>query len=333
MTKHTKLKIFLSTLIISATLATIAQANDELYKNKSFSIGVRSEISKSDFSFDTPAANSILKWENMRGRGIGIDLGYKINDTVEAFGNYTYSTSKGKGTDDDITNSQEYGPILGISSQNEFYYFPLTAYSIHKAKARSADTRLGLNIKLYNNNFTKVSGRFGYFNKNLIQKMNNGKQLASIFYHNSSSTYAILGQTQSLSGLSAKTNSNFSGAIVGFKIDKSFNNNSINSLIFDFYPSVSYKGNQFWPQRDSESQRWSLKNANSKNYGLFVQASHEFKIDDNLWFKLYANYENIQISKLKEKGNSLSVKGGDIESAVKGNTKYENIVAGIGLTF
>lgn len=335
--KLIKLKLFLSALIISASAANIAQANDELYKNKPFSVGIRGEISKSDFSFDTPAGNSILKWENMRGRGVGIDLGYKFNDTIEAFGSYTSSTSNGKGTDDDITNSLEYDASLYTPKPNELgnkeIFLPLSAYSIHKAKAKSKDLRVGLNIKLFNNASTKISGRLGYFNKKLTQELNSGKQLVSYLYYRPYQVLSTLGATRSINGLAAKTDSNFSGAIVGFKIDKSSSNDSINSLIVDFYPSVTYKGNQLWPQREIESQHWSLKNANGKNYGLFVQASHEFKINESLWFKLYANYENIHISKLKERANEYSIKGGDKNSAVKGNTKYENIVAGIGLSF
>lgn len=335
--KLIKLKLFLSALIISASAANIAQANDELYKNKPFSVGIRGEISKSDFSFDTPAGNSILKWENMRGRGVGIDLGYKFNDTIEAFGSYTSSTSNGKGTDDDITNSLEYDASLYTPKPNELgnkeIFLPLSAYSIHKAKAKSKDLRVGLNIKLFNNASTKISGRLGYFNKKLTQELNSGKQLVSYLYYRPYQVLSTLGATRSINGLAAKTDSNFSGAIVGFKIDKSFNNDSINSLIVDFYPSVAYDGDQFWPQRESQSQRWSLNNANNKNYGLFVQASHEFKINESLWFKLYANYENIHISKLKESGYKFNIKGGDKDSATKGNTKYENIVAGIGLSF
>ncbi len=314
----TNLAVFAFALTASITQAVAAENSKttDIFDKKNFSIGIRGELSKSNFSFDTPAGHSILKWQDMSGKGLGLDLGYKFDDKFDVFFSHSVSTSKGNGTDDDISN-------LG------------GAYSVQSATGRVSDTKIGLNIKAYEKNSLSLSPRVGYFYKNARLKMNDGKVI-DISKGESCKIGTNCGILE-ISGLGQRTDSKFQGAFIGVKLDKKSSEDAINTLIFDFYPMTSYRGKQYWPQREPQDQNWSLSSVSDKdagsNYGFFVQAEHKFKLDEKFWMKIYANYENIKISKLSERGSYYYVVGGGPYSTVKGNANWESFAAGIGLIF
>jgi len=299
----TNLAVFAFALTASITQAVAAE------NSKNLSIGIRGELSKSNFSFDTPAGHSILKWQDMSGKGLGLDLGYKFDDKIDVFFSHSVSTSKGNGTDDDISN-------LG------------GGYSVQSATGRVSDTKIGLNFKVYEKNSLSLSPRVGYFYKNARLKMNDGTFL------DAGNGSCVVDQPCGISsqskiyGLAQRTDSKFKGSFIGVKLDKKSSEDAVNTLIFDFYPMVSYRGKQYWPQREPQVQNWSLSSASGKdarkNYGFFVQAEHKFKLDEKFWMKIYANYENIKISKLSERARYYYVVGGGPYSTVKGNANRES---------
>lgn len=293
--------------ICTALLALISTSSFAEVYDSNFSIGVRGQIQRNDFSFDTPIGHSILKWQDMKGNGYGLDLGYKFNDNIDGFLNYTMTKSNsGNGTDDDISN---YGK----------------GFSVHKAKGETKDYKIGLNINAYKGKGLNLSPRIGYFHKSALLQLYGGQY----FYGDTS-----YGDNEN--AITQQTKSTFQGAVLGFKVDKQSSPEVINSLIFDFYPMVRYKGNQLWPyQTPGNGLLWSLKSvggkgALSRNMGMMVQLEHKFRLQGSLWMKIYTYYEHIQVQKLKEKAdygdtNTLSI--------AKGKAEWDSVGLGVGLYF
>jgi len=284
----------------------------KITSQKKFSYGINSSYQKSNFSFDTPAAHSILKWQEMNGYSIGTELKYKVFDTnndyntikgSDVFFSYDYSKLSGSGTDDDITNAKSFA-----------------AFSVQKAKGNSHDIRVGTNLDFKEYNNITPSIRFGGFYKKLKFDMNDGKILLVDF----DQALAGLGK---LSGLGQRTNSVFTGVTIGGKISHKLEGNE-NVLIVDFYPAVQYTGNQHWPHRNLH---WKLKSA-TPGMGLKVALEHHFKVSEqNL--KIFSSYEYIKINKLNESGTNYSVKGGSSDSSVNGEALFNSLNMGIGLYF
>ena len=307
-------------LIIPALFFVIFQSNPIFAK--SVFIGIRGEFAQSNFAFDTPGSHSILKWNDMKNKGYGVDLGYHLNDTLGLYANYTRLASKGEGVDDDIMN------VESLTKEG----YPEATISHQKASGIANDFRGGLNLGLFNGASTRISGRFGYFNKNLVLKLNDDiyKFAAAIDQYSGVTKYWEFNKNN---GMGQRTNSRFNGATIGFKIDQFMSNDAITSLIIDFYPVVSYKGKQFWPQREIEAQRWFLKNANNNSRGGFIQFQHQIRLVDNIWFKIYANYEKIKVFRLKEFSVGEKITGGSAGTFSQGKTDFESLNGGVGLVF
>ena len=315
--KTIAIALFLATAINNQAFAEKEKSSDKakITSQKKFSYGINSSYQKSNFSFDTPAAHSILKWQEMNGYSIGTELKYKVFDTnndynaikgSDAFFSYEYSKLSGSGTDDDITNAKS-----------------LAVFSVQKAKGNSHDIRVGTNLDFKEYNNITPSIRFGGFYKKLKFDMNDGKFLAADFKRGRAGLVKI-------SGLGQRTNSVFTGVTIGGKISHK-SEGSENVLIVDFYPAVQYTGNQHWPQREPESQHWKLKSA-TPGMGLKVALEHHFKVSEqNL--KIFSSYESIKINKLNESGTNYSVKGGSSDSSVNGETLFNSLNMGIGLYF
>ncbi len=296
--------------IFCIAISTTAFAEDNLgvIANKEFSIGFYSSFQNSDFSFDTPAAHSILKWREMKGYNIGTELKYQIFNSQEEylinksniFLNYSYSELKGEGTDDDISN---YGG----------------GYSISKAEGNINDVRLIADIESIDFSGFAPAIRLGGFYKRVNFDMRGGYFL----YANDKG--ALIGEF--LDDLTARTSSEFSGATVGGKITHK-TDSSENILLFDFYPSVKYHGNQNWPLREL---RWKLSSA-SPGIGFKIGLEHYFKVS-NQAFKLFSSFESIKIKKLKEFEPGYSVIGGSKNSAVNGNASFNAFNIGAGIYF
>ena len=254
----------------------------------------------------------------MNGYSIGTELKYKVFDANndykfmdvlngsfsggEVFFSYEFSKLSGSGTDDDITNGDE----------------SLMAFSVQKAKGNSHDIRVGTNLDLGEYNNITPSIRFGGFYKKLKFDMNGGKSLQ---HYDSNPTLT------EFSGLGQRTNSVFTGTIIGGQISHK-SEGSENVLIVDFYPAVQYTGNQHWPHRNLH---WKLKSA-TPGMGLKVALEHHFKVSEqNL--KIFSSYESIKINKLNESGPNYSVKGGSSDSSVNGETLFNSLNMGIGLYF
>lgn len=298
----------------------LQNSNSNKSSDKKFSLGIFGSYQKSEFSFDTPAAHSILKWREMRGYSIGTELKYKTfsdqNDNLikgnDIFFSYEYSNLKGEGTDDDISNyDKDYG----------FSY-----YSIQKAKGYGHDFRLGTSFDFEKFSNITPSLRIGGFNKMIKFDMNDG--VGAGFSINSPSSASLY--YDKISGLAQRTRSQFSGLFIGGKLSHK-NGDSENALIFDFYPAVKYFGKQFWPQREPESQNWELEGA-KPGYGFKVALEHYFKVN-NQTLKLFSSFESIKINELIESAYYYTINGGDANSTVKGNAKYNSFNMGLGFYF
>ncbi|MBM3590014.1 MAG: hypothetical protein FJX30_01365 [Alphaproteobacteria bacterium] len=251
----------------------------------------------------------------MAGYSIGTELKYKTfsdpnNNLVKGndiFFSYEYSNLKGEGTDDDISNF--------ISAE------PFAFYSIQKAKGYGHDFRLVTSFDFEKFSDITPSLRIGGFHKMLKFDMNDG---VGAGFDTGNAYY------DKISGLAQRTRSQFSGPIIGGKLSHK-NGDSENVLIFDFYPAVKYYGKQFWPQREPEAQNWKLRGA-QLGYGFKVGLEHYFKVN-NQTLKLFSSFESIKINKLIESSYYYRIKGGDANSAVKGNANYNSVNMGLGFYF
>ena len=282
------------------------------------SLGLFTSYQRSEFSFDTPAGHSILKWREMEGYSVGSEIKYKVLDLQsekgwlkgnDLFFSYTYSNLRGEGTDDDISNYTEDSYV--------------SAFSVQKAKGTVNDFRFGSNFDFEKFETFTPSLRLGAFYKKLKFDMNDGNSVAVNYYNKIAGNYRI-------TGLGQRTESEFSGLTIGGKIS-SKNNDSENALIVDLYPAVSYFGRQYWPQRDPEDRNWKLSDA-QPGFGFKVAYEHYFKaLNQN--FKIFSSYESIRVNKLNEKGDYYSVKGGSAYSEAKGNAKFNSFMFGLGIYF
>ena len=306
--------IFLSFVCAQKSFALESTNNNDSQDNKRLTYGIFSSFQKSNFSFDTPYAHSILKWRDMEGYSVGGEVNYKITDKPsadnlikgsDAFFSYAYSRVRGEGTDDDIQNSD----------------LNFTGYSIHKVFGNSNDFRFGVNLDLLkNNNFTS-SFRIGGFHKKLNLDMSSGYYFYADFAEGTAEFGKPLGLTQ-------RTRSKFSGIILGGKISHKTADTE-NVLILDIYPSVSYKGKQFWPNRYMQQQHWILR-GHDRGFGFKVGFEHYFKIN-NQNLKMFSSYESIKIKRLREYEYDLSVIGGTEDALVKGRAKFDAFNMGIGI--
>jgi len=298
----------------------IKSSNNNFQKllGEKLSLGLFTSYQRSEFSFDTPAGHSILKWREMEGYSVGSEIKYKVLDLQsqkgwlkgnDLFFSYTYSNLRGEGTDDDISNY----------SKNS----SLSAFSVQKAKGSVNDFRFGSNFDFEKfENFTP-SLRLGAFYKKLKFDMRDGN-FVGVDYLNK------IAVNTKINGLGQRTESEFSGLTIGGKISNK-NNDSENALIVDLYPAVSYVGKQYWPQRDPEDRNWKLSDA-QPGFGFKVAFEHYFKaLDQN--FKIFSSYESIRVNKLNEKGDYYSVKGGSEDSEAKGNAKFNSFMLGLGIYF
>jgi hypothetical protein len=312
--------IFLSFVCAQKSFAFESTDNNDSQDNKRLTYGIFSSFQKSNFSFDTPDFHSILKWRDMEGYSVGSEINYKITDNPDnlikgsdAFFSYAYSRVRGEGTDDDISNANG--------------DYSVASYSVQKVFGNSNDYRFGVNLDLLKiNNFTS-SFRIGGFHKKLNLDMTSG------FYFFSDEAGKFLGVTQ-------RTRSKFSGVILGGKISHKTPDTE-NVLILDIYPSVSYKGKQFWPNRYMQQQHWILR-GHDRGFGFKVGFEHYFKIN-NQNLKMFSSYESIKIKRLREYrydriGDAydlehVSVIGGTADAFVKGRAKFDAFNMGIGINF
>lgn len=257
----------------------------------------------------------------MKGYSIGGELKYKIFDDEssnsiikgsDVFASYAFSNLKGEGTDDDITNYNNESVV--------------TAFSVQKAKGKSHDVRLGTNIDIYKNNNFTTSLRFGGLYKELNFDMNDGNMIAIIKINEDER----VGRNIEINGLGQRTKSKFTSMIIGGKFSHE-SQETENVLIIDLYPTVYYRGDQLWPQRDPEDRNWSLESTNP-GFGFQVGLEHYFKIS-NQKLKLFSSYESITVKKLKEMGDDYQVIGGTAQSSVKGRANFDSFKMGIGIYF
>ena len=304
-----KIRFFLIAIFcITIGKNAFAEENLGVISNKEFSFGLHSSFQNADFSFDTPGAHSILKWREMKGYNIGTELKYQIFDTQgeylinksNIFLNYSYSKLKGDGTDDDISN-----------------YFGV--YSVHEAEGNIHDARAIVDIESADFNGFAPAIRLGGFYKRVNFDMSHG------YFLYATNSGAFIGEFPDV--LTQRTSSVFSGATVGGKITHK-TDSSENILLFDFYPSVKYQGNQHWPLRELH---WKLSSA-SPGMGFKIGLEHYFKIS-NQAFKLFSSFESIKINKLKEFGPEYSIIGGSKDSAVNGNASFNAFNIGAGIYF
>jgi hypothetical protein len=283
-------------------------------------IGVRGDISRANYSFETPSAKSIVKWDNLTQRGFGVDVGIKFNDYFNIYYNYTKTSGSGNGIDDNLTNW----------NFNNFGRF-----SIHRAKSIINDNKSGINISLFNNDAIKFSGRIGYIYKNATMRFFNGEKMAV-----NKNNIGLIEANPDV--MMQKSFAVFTSPSIGIKIDKILSDDDIFSIIFDYYPAIQYRAKQFLPTIEGPDSRFNLRNNIKNNRGFFLHGENNFRLIGDLWFKIYTNYERIKINKLRQAGfdkvsidifNPFILYPNSLDAKSLGHVKWENISGGVGFNY
>lgn len=256
-------------------------------------------FNQSYYQFNTPNANSILKWNNMRGLDLEFG-GYFGYDIFKFYFSYLFSyLPKGNGTDDDITNF----------NGSQFFF------SVQKADGISHDVRVGFEVDFFEISNFIFSGRVGYVYKKLQNwAMSNGYFAA---YTNNAGYFTEINQTAQI------TNTAFNIISIGLKIEKFISNNLGFNAILDIYPFISYRGDQFWKLRNSH-----FNLSSNSGFGFKFKSELMIGVYKRLYIKIYSYYEFIFLNSLKESYGNITSK-----SNYSGYVEYQSFGIGLGLSF
>lgn len=293
------------------------EASKESDNEKKFNIGFTGAFEKSNHSFNTPALDANHQYRELGGYSLGVESSYKFYDNPNSdlfikgsdiFFNASFSKVKGENSIDLLSNSK-----------NADY----TAYVIAKAKAKFYDYRLGSNVDFAKNNNFTPSLRIGGFYKELYLNNFDSYILSSTKFNST-----FIGDTTYTSGQVLNVESSYTGLMIGGKL-KHDSLQTQNVIIFDFYPLVRFKSKIFSPQ---ENFRTNLQSADL-GFGFKIAFEHYFKFN-NQKLKFFSSYENIKISRLKERDqDGLKTYGDSNISKSRGNSSFNSLNLGVGIYF
>ena len=267
------------------------------------SFAINRNFAKQDFSYNTPNANSILRFSDMKSNGIGGSYQIKINQN-QTFGiDATYSSvMQGFGSDDDITNKAG-------------------TFSVHDIRGSMFDlnTFAKFNINQY------LQYGFGYSFKQYNLQMYNMYQFGVDDNFLNPYFKAVTDGTNF-----QRTNARMQTVYTSLD----FNPNE-NTLFYLQLHTGQYRGYNDW-----QTYQWTLNsksNASSffkpqNGYGFVAGFKGKFKATSYFDIEYFAKYDSFVFKDLVE--NDLGYDGNYIlQSNYKSQVLFSRMMMGVGLLF
>jgi len=309
---------FCSFLLYFVNLNAFANIGENTFANssgKKHFTGIAIHRGTADFSYKTPAAGSILRWSDMKTRGVGGSYQFKAKSNIALGVDLSYSQiQSGFGTDDDMTNVTDY-TLNAYGMSNGSVSGTWMAFSIHQVKGRMLDF----------NPFVKISANkyfdygFGYSRKEHSYQMLGGYGA----YYELPNNFIYLSKF--------KGNTQFTKATMQTIFASADFHPSENITFYMQAHTGTYKGDNDW-----QTYKWSLKSSSNyrpKNgYGFVFGLKGTSKINNKLLLTYFASIEQFQFKDLHE--NNLGY-GGDyhLPSNYPSYVKFNRTNIGLGLAF
>lgn len=270
-------------------------------KKKLFEFFIGGELGETTFQFDTPAAHSILTWENMQSKSLVSEIKMNITNKFNIFYEYENSKySRGTGSDDDIQNN--YG-VYSIGKRNAF--------------GSGSSNKIGIGYEFLNFGKWHIESQIGYIRKKFNLKMGDQYSDYNIGY---------------FEGVGQITDSAFSGTFLGLKFINRPDLDNQFALTLEYY-QPKYKGTQYWPHRNLS---WGLSGNPEDGNGYGVKIENEFRIHKSIWLRFYGKFQYMRVSRLIEEGynDQLYISPSPSVPAVTGgHAKFSQYSLGLGILF